>query len=147
MIGCKTGAGVLSVKEAGFMALNDAVKHDDFARTGTFRDFYDLDRETPDYYCLVVDGKLTDEGYRYDIVFTLLEDDKNNKVARGSTKSAFLTWFKRNVKKAAFGKSLRDAVKDLMQNYEMQEKYWFRRINNGFPYVYVDLREWFAKCK
>lgn len=147
MIGCKTGAGVLSVKEAGFMALNDAVKHDNFARTGTLREFYDLDRETPDYYCLVVGGKLTDEGYRYDIIFTLLEDNNNSKVARGSTKSAFLTWFKRNVKNAEFGKSLRDAVKDLIQNYEMQEKYWFRNINNGFPYVYVDLREWFAKCK
>ena len=144
MVGCKTGAGVLSVKEAGHMVLGKYGERQGWYKRGWPEWYYEC---LPDHICLVVDGKPTDEGHRYEIIFTLLEDDKNNKVARGSTKSTFLTWFKRNVKKAAFGKSLRDAVKDLMQNYEMQEKYWFSSINNGFPYVYVDLREWFAKCK
>lgn len=144
MVGCKTGAGVLSVKEAGHMALGDYGKYQSWYKSGMSQWYYEC---LPNHICPLVDGKPTDEGYRYEIIFTLLEDENNSKVARGSTQSAFLTWFKRNVKKAEFGKSLRDAVKDLIQNYEMQEKYWFRHINNGFPYVYVDLKEWFAKCK
>lgn len=147
MVGCKTGAGVLCVKKAGFMALEDAIKHDYFVNTGSIKQVVYLEYEIPDYYYPLIDGKLTDEGYRYDIIFQLLEDENNYKVARGSKQSAFLTWFKRNVKKCEWGKSLTECVTDIMQNYEMQENYGFRRMHGGFPYVYVNLKEWLDKCK
>ena len=159
LMGFPTGVGFLYLRTSGYM---QAFVMGDQSENNWFPDFIysgGIDGGVspryvdylPRYLYRVINGKPADgDNMCYEVILRIHDNDVINRVVRGSTREAFLTWFKRNVGSET---KLRSQIEELIRTYK-NERYnstdaVYRAVykRNGFPNVYVDLKEWLDKCK
>ena len=159
LIGFPTGVGFLNVWTAGYIqtfVVGQQPERDwfpDFIYSGgvdggvssRYVDYL------PSYFYRVINGKPADgDNLCYEIIFRIQDNDVINKVIRGSTRDAFLTWFKRNVGSET---KLRPQIEEMIRIYRNERYSLLYGVysavynHNGFPNIYIDLKEWLDKCK